>query len=532
MKEAPIPKNEAQRLASLYALGLLDTKPEKRFNLITKTATKIFNIPISTLTLVDAKREWFKSCIGLKNKEGDRAISFCGHAVVTGDIFIVEDATKDPRFFDNPMVVGKPHIRFYAGVPVYSDDGGRIGVFCIKDTKPRKLSNNEKDILKGLGAWAQHEVNLHNHQIALVELENLRAKSDAIIQSIGEGVVVVDKNGKIILINNLALSMFGLKRKEAMGSFYHTLWSVKDGSGKTVPFSKRPIEMVLKTNTPIITSIDSGYSYVRKDSVAFPVSLTIAPIFLKGKNIGAVDMFHDISREKEVDRAQSEFVSLASHQLRTPLSAIGWYSEMLLSGQAGRLNKDQKQYLNEVYHGNKRMVELVQVLLDISRMEMGTFVESPKLTNLKQIVKEVLEDNEQAEKTKQIHISTSFSSKLPRIYIDQRLLSIVLGNLLSNAIRYSPNESRVTIRVSKKDNFILMKVIDEGCGIPKKQQGRVFERFFRADNIVKKVTEGTGLGLYLTKMIVERMKGKIWFESKENKGTTFYIEIPIKKFKK
>jgi GAF domain-containing protein len=140
MQPAPIPKNEQERLASLNKLGLLDTPPEERFDRITRVATKIFNVPISTLTLVDSKREWFKSCQGLSKREGERAISFCGYALLSTTIMIIPDTTKDDRFADNPMVSGEPYLRFYAGVPVTSADGQRIGVFCIKDTKPREFS--------------------------------------------------------------------------------------------------------------------------------------------------------------------------------------------------------------------------------------------------------------------------------------------------------------------------------------------------------------------------------------------------------
>src|SRR3989344_5860578 len=147
MRPAPIPQNEEQRLISLHNLGLLDTVPEERFDVITRTATKIFHVPISTLTLVDAKREWFKSCQGLPEHEGDRAISFCGHALLSNNVFVIPDTTIDKRFSDNPMVTGAPHIRFYAGVPVMSADRQRVGVFCIKDTKPREFSKHEEEVL-------------------------------------------------------------------------------------------------------------------------------------------------------------------------------------------------------------------------------------------------------------------------------------------------------------------------------------------------------------------------------------------------
>jgi GAF domain-containing protein len=140
-------------------LGLLDTAPEERFDRITTIATIIFRVPISTLTLVDETREWFKSCQGLPTREGDRAISFCGHALSAVDTLVVPDTKKDKKFSDNPMVTGKPFIRFYAGAPVMSADGEPVGVFCIKDTKPRKFSKQDEEVLMGLAAWAGKELN-------------------------------------------------------------------------------------------------------------------------------------------------------------------------------------------------------------------------------------------------------------------------------------------------------------------------------------------------------------------------------------
>ncbi len=162
MKKAPIPQNELRRIVSVYALDLLDTPPEERFDQLTRCATLIFHVPISTLTLIDANREWFKSCQGLDKIEGDRAISFCGHALIEDKILVVQDTKKDERFFDNPMVIGEPYIRFYAGVPIMSADGQRIGVFCIKDIKPREFSKDDQEILEGLAAWAQLEINSRN----------------------------------------------------------------------------------------------------------------------------------------------------------------------------------------------------------------------------------------------------------------------------------------------------------------------------------------------------------------------------------
>lgn len=159
MQTAPIPANEQDRLKSLERLCLLDTPPEERFDRITRLAIHLFKVQISTITLIDLNREWFKSAQGLANKEGDRAVSFCGHALLTEDIFIIPDATKDQRFDDNPMVTHEPHIHFYAGVPIFSADGKRIGVFCIKDQKSRNLSDEETTDLKSLASWVELEIN-------------------------------------------------------------------------------------------------------------------------------------------------------------------------------------------------------------------------------------------------------------------------------------------------------------------------------------------------------------------------------------
>jgi len=173
MEKAPIPENESKRLASLHALYLLDTPAEERFDIFTRVATRLFNVPISTLTLVDAHREWFKSCQGLSETRGERAISFCGHALVENEMLVVEDTKKDKRFFDNPMVVKSPHIRFYAGVPIMSADGQRVGVFCIKGTKPRKFSKEDREILKQLAKLVEHQVNAHNLSSMLKEQKGI-----------------------------------------------------------------------------------------------------------------------------------------------------------------------------------------------------------------------------------------------------------------------------------------------------------------------------------------------------------------------
>jgi len=160
MQFAPIPKDEKERLAAVHRMAILDTTPEERFDKLTREAVLRLNVPISTVTILDEKREWFKSCQGLEQKEGDRDISFCGHALIAKDLFVVEDTLKDIRFADNPMVVNSPRIRSYAGIALLDHKTGQsIGVFCIKDTKPRDFSLKELSVLSDIATRAEDELN-------------------------------------------------------------------------------------------------------------------------------------------------------------------------------------------------------------------------------------------------------------------------------------------------------------------------------------------------------------------------------------
>lgn len=160
---APIPENEKERLEALHRLAIMDTIPEERFDSITKEATEKLKVPISTITIVDEKREWFKSSQGISSKGGDRSTSFCGHALLASNIFIIEDTLLDERFKDNPMVIGNPYIRFYAGISLRDYKTHLpVGVMCIKDIKPRKLKLEEINILMELASHAERELN-RNH---------------------------------------------------------------------------------------------------------------------------------------------------------------------------------------------------------------------------------------------------------------------------------------------------------------------------------------------------------------------------------
>ena len=233
---------------------------------------------------------------------------------------------------------------------------------------------------------------------------------------------------------------------------------------------------------------------------------------------------------QELDKAKSHFVSIAAHQLRTPLSIMKWTFRMLLSGDFGPLAKDQRDVIQRGYDVNEATIKLISDLLDVARIEAGRFVYHSDTISIKKIVHDVVDMNQPYAKENKINmfISENASTEIPLTQGDDKALRGVLQNLISNAINYTLPGGKIELTYKKKGDFIEVRIKDTGIGIPQHQLTRVFTKFFRADNVVRMDTSGTGLGLFIAKNIISGHKGEMGMESQEGKGSTFWFTIPIK----
>lgn len=353
-----------------------------------------------------------------------------------------------------------------------------------------------------------------------------RARDEAILQSLGEGLIVTDTEGHIENVNATFENLTGYSASEVIGKDMADVVHKQDEEGNAVPVKEMLLKRAL-AGEEVVADLQSAYYFTRKDGTHFPVTVSISRIELEGEILGAVEVFRDITYEKEIDTAKSEFVSLASHQLRTPLTTISWYAEMLIAGDAGEVTSEQREFLNEIYSSNNRMIGLVSALLNVSRIELGALAIDSELVAIDELIKEARKELAAPIDKKNITVIENYAPEVPELQADRRLLAIVFQNLLSNAVKYTPNDGTITVTLTpREDGGVHASIADTGFGIPEDQKDQIFNKLFRADNVRKRETDGTGLGLYITKAIVEMAGGRIWFESVEGEGTTFYIDLP------
>jgi hypothetical protein len=401
----------------------------------------------------------------------------------------------------------------------------------------KKTSNvTSKATISKLKILVKKKENVRRKLVVIAEqLAVAAAKEKAILASIGDAVMACDREGRIILFNRIAEKMSGFSAKEVIGKHYNrSIKFVKESDNKP---SKDFIIEAMKTGQK--TTMADNTLLVKKDGSKIPVADSAEPIrYVHGSLIGCVIVFRDVSKEKEIDQAKTEFISLASHQLKNAPTAIKLLTERLLGDKIGILTEKQKEYVNDIRFSNEQMIILVNTFLNVSRIELGVFNINLTKQDACSIVKNVFNELKLTFNNQQIDLKVIFLKKNINLMLDEPLFRIIVSNLIINSMHYTEKgEIKVESNLVKKgklfggkklvENCFTLQVSDTGHGIPHVVQKNIFTKFFRAENARKILSNGTGLGLYLVKSILDHSGGSIWFSSRENEKSIFYVTIPM-----
>ncbi len=407
------------------------------------------------------------------------------------------------------------------------DKNQNVGGFIFSFLDVSEKKKVEIELQKKIKDLQRFAKELKNSRVALLDiLEDIeearglaeveRDKTLAIVENFLDGLLFFDQDNRLSSINPRAQEFFSVLSKDLTGKEFEELIKIP---------SIAPLLKILGENI--------GRVFKKELELANNLVLEISSVVVmsKEKKIGTLVILRDVTREKVIERLKTEFVSIAAHQLRTPLSAIKWTLRMILDGDIGEISKEQKDFLEKTYNSNERMIRLINDLLNVTRIEEGRFLYKTEAKDIIEISKKVLGPLKELAQRKGLVLKFEKPDKeIPKIKVDEEKIMLVFQNLVDNAIHYTDPKGEVKVSISfledKKE--ILVSVKDTGIGILKEQQERVFSRFFRGANAVRAETEGTGLGLYIAKNIIEAHGGKIWFESKERKGTTFYFTLPVR----
>ena len=507
----PIPADEALRLQTLQSYDILDTPNEAAFDGLVRLAALICQTPIALITLVDETRQWFKAAVGLGIRETSRDAAFCAHAIVRDGTMVVTDALADERFAHNPLVLGDPYIRFYAGSPIKAANDMNLGTLCVIDRKPRTLTADQLASLEILSRQVRDELDLRKR---LLELRQSEERTRAIIRNLLGGLIVVGMNGIIESINPAAERIFGYTAEELVGQPVALLVPGDVGD---------PQEFLRVSHRQAIGRV-TEWRGRRKNGEEFPFELSMTE-FKIGEERYFAGNIRDISERRAVEKLKKEFIATVSHELRTPLTAIRGSIGLLAGGVLGELPPPARSAVAIADRNTQRLLELINDILDFERLESGRMDLHLAPQPLRPVVEQALEGVRPL--ADQHGISFELSGDDVEVMADAFRIGQVVVNLVSNAVKFSPPHTTVKVSISANDGKATVRVEDRGRGIPAGQVEKVFERFRQVEASDSRSKGGTGLGLAISKTIVEQHGGTIGVDSVESRGSSFWFTVPI-----
>jgi PAS domain S-box-containing protein len=509
MRAPPTPPNEAERLADLYEYGLLDTPSETVFDEIAELAASICGTQYAAVTLVDSGRQWFKAVHGLPFRETAREHSVCGHAILERELFEVHDLAADERFAGNPILSGQPRLRFYGGTQLESRRGNAIGMLCVLDSQPHQLTDAQRQSLKQLAdvLMAMIEAGRQNR---------LRSWLGALMDRISDNILIIEPGSYRYLYANAS----------ALESLGYSLAQLRALTALDVSTQHRREEfdafvLALRSGTPQIVFEDVRHRAKGDD---YPAEVRWQLLTTDGQPV-VISLVQDISQRKQMDRMKDEFISVVNHELRTPLTSIHGAVKLLQQGAGGELPPKAGRLVTLAAENTERLRRIVDDILDLERIASGRMQFRFETLDARVLLDGVAAAYEAAARGAAIALAIEAPSGLA-LRADAQRLHQVLANLVSNAIKFAPRDSRITLAAAAAPpGQVRLEVIDHGPGIPEHFRDRIFQRFAQADMNTRRTKGGSGLGLSIAKQMTEHMGGSIGYESTPGR-TCFHVTLP------
>ncbi len=537
MRKANLHPKEAERIQALHKIKILNTPGEQDFDDIALIASKLFDVPMVLISFVGESRQWFKSKIGIDISETERDISVCSHTILEEKPLVINDASKDDRFFDNPLVTGKMQIRFYAGSQILEPESKLpIGSLCLLDSKPRDFSKSESESLNALARQVQTLLEL---KLKFIEVDNTLAQTTfqrIAFNKMSEGVIVQNRQGQVIDFNPSALSILETTSKDILDKKSEdNYWNPTKEDGKAYPIEEHP-----PMKTLIGGKHHSGLMGLNiKDNDTKWISMNSNPVFMNDcdKPTHVVTTFSDVTedrlnQQKLIQSAKmtslGEMAGEIAHEINTPLTVLSLATHQVLKS----LKKDEidKPFI-------KKKISLVDTTVQrISTIVKGlqSFVrpsdnDPQEVASVEKIIKSALAISKDRLKELEVDIKFKIDDDF-EVYCVPTLITQVILNLLNNSRDAIESDKKKWIKITaiKKRSNVKISVVDSGLGIPSDIAEKVMESFYTT----KPAGKGTGLGLSISKSIVESLNGSIYYKEVEG-HTSFSIELPIyKKLKK
>ncbi len=525
MQQLPIPRNEQARLQSLHNYQILNSLAEDEFDRITELASLICGTPISLVSLIDEKRQWFKSRFGLEISETDRKLAFCQYTIMGDGLMEVQDATKDDRFRDNALVTGDPDLRFYAGFPLIDPDGYALGTVCVIDRKPNRLTDKQKRALELLAREVMALILKRRQKEELRNFEKLfRYSSDMIC--------IAGDDGFFKKVNPAFERILGWDMEYLLSTSFLEFIHPDDLAGA---------RQELENLGAGLETVNFVGRYRTSSGDYRILQWTVAPEPGTGNLFGiGRDITEGIHQQQELSAAKlqaeqasiakSEFLANMSHEIRTPLNGVIGFTDLVL--KTG-LTEIQQQYLTIVNQSANALLSIINDILDFSKIEAGKLeleIEKCDLYEMAAQASDIITYQIQA---KGLEMLLNISPGLPRfIWADSVRLKQVLINLLSNAAKFTGHgEIELGIEALSAGAAQLdlrFSVRDTGIGIHPDKQKKVFEAFSQEDGSTTKKYGGTGLGLTISNKLLGMMGSRLQLESVPGSGSTFFFDLTLK----